>query len=400
MCGLIRFVTEKHSGLRFACKKVRLPHIMIIFILVLYYFTILFEPIKSWDARSVWFFHAKMIWYAESIGLSAGWLHPSIQFAHPDYPKLVPALAAGLSCATGCWNEYAPKLSLFLILIPPVFWVFSFWSGRLSFLFLVMIFPFGMQSWLWNGYMDGYIALYAAVSMLLAGRYFKHRKPIDLLSGLSCLALISNIKNEGIVIALTGITAILITEITANKFSLNELKKAFSLYRTGWLIFIAAPCVIWSVFYKYQWGMTSNLKMGSREMFLRLLNHFSDGTSLAFILERTLSCRETSILLSLVAFTTGLGLLTALRRHMVSWIPALITAFVYYVSLVLVYLSTPNLEYYLSHSVDRLMLTVSSLIIAGIYFILKELEGTSVSPGKYDDRGIRQEPGRMADIHQ
>lgn len=75
-------------------------------VLLLYYFTILIDPLEDWDARSIWFFHAKMIAAAESIGLRAGWGHPSLRFSHSDSPNLIPALAAQLSHLLGYWNEY------------------------------------------------------------------------------------------------------------------------------------------------------------------------------------------------------------------------------------------------------------------------------------------------------
>lgn len=225
VCGLVLFAMEHRAEIKSVHKKFRIPHFMILVFLLFYFFTILCEPLNAWDARSIWFLPAKMIWSAESINLNAGWHHPSLQFSHPDYPKLIPALTAQISCVLGYWNEYSPKLSLVLILIPSLFWVFSFYSRSLSFLFLVMVFPLGMQGWLWNGYMDGYIALYSAMSMLLLGRYFKNRNLSDLMSALSCLALISNIKNEGIVIALIGIMSIIITDIISNRFNRDELKK-------------------------------------------------------------------------------------------------------------------------------------------------------------------------------
>jgi hypothetical protein len=319
-----------------------------------------------------------MIWSAQSINLNAGWLHPSLQFSHPDYPKLVASLTAQIAYVLGYWNEYSPKLSLVLILMPSLFWVFSFYSRSLSFLFLVMIVPFGMQGWLWNGYMDGYIALYSAMSMLLLGRYFKHRTLSDLMSALSCLALISNIKNEGIVIALIAMMSITITHIISNRFNGDELKKIFGMNRMAWLMMIAAPCILWSVVYKNLWGLTNHLQMGKSETILRLINNLSDGKSIPLILERTLSFKATSVSLSLIAFVVALAVLTASRKYIVSWIPALITAAFYYSVMIFVYLLTPKLEYFLSYSTERLMLTVSSCIIAGTYFLLNEFEKSSI----------------------
>jgi len=353
---------------------------MIGFILLLYYFTILSDPLLAWqDAHEIWFFHAKMIWSAESINLTAGWHNPSVQFSHVDYPKLIPALAAQLSYVLGYWNEYTPKLSLFLILIPPIFWLFSFYSRSFSFLFLVLVFPFGFKNYLWNGCMDGYVAFYSAISMLLFGRYLKHRRLLDLMSGKCCLALLSNIKNEGILIALIGMLSIIITGILSSKFKLIEIKKLFSIYRLGWLAVIISPCIIWSFFYKYKWRLTNDLQIGTTEAFFRIMNRCYDGVSLPLILKNIFFYDESAIWLALFAFIASFILMAVLKRHTFSWIPGVITAIVYYVCLIIIYLLTPkDLSWHLSTSVQRVMLTVSSCMIAGIFFVLKEIEKASI----------------------
>jgi hypothetical protein len=373
ICALVWFIAQKRQDFKIGCKKYRFPLLFIFIILLLYFFTILLEPLEWWDARSIWFFHAKMILSAESINLSAGWQNQFIP--HADYPKLIPALAAQLSYVLGYWNEYSPKLSLFLILIPPVVWIFSFYSRSFSFLFLVLALPFGLYFWLWNGSMDGYLAFYSAVSMLLAGRYFKDRRQLDLLSSLACLAMVSNLKNEGILVCLIGIFAIAAVELSSGKFTLSGLKKNFSIYRLIWLTVIYSPCIMWSVYYKNKWGLANDLKIGSMESFSRIISRLSDGVSFPLILEKTFYQNESAVWICLAAFITGIILLKASKRYILSWIPALITAFIYYWVIAGIYLLTPSdLIWHMDSSVQRTMLTVSSLMIAGIYLIFQELE--------------------------
>lgn len=352
-----------------------LPIVAITIILILYYFTILYDPLEGWDARSIWFFHSKMIWSAGSLNLEAGWNHPSLQWSHVDYPKLIPALAAQLLGVLGYWNEYAPKFSLFLLLIPAIFWIFSFYSRRVSFLFLVMVFPFGLKSHLWNGFMDGYVALYSAVSALLLGRYFQERRLSDLISAVSCLALLTNIKNEGILIALLGIMSFAITAMLINSFKWTEFKKHFGPYRMVWLAVVMTPCILWSVFYKNKWHLVNDLQIGTSGAFYRLFDRLSDGTSLLFILKKTFFHDDSSVRLSLAVFILGITWLTLSKRYIISWIPALIITVAYYGCILAVYLMTPNdLIWHLGTSVQRTMLTVSSCLLAGSFFIIREIE--------------------------
>ena len=68
-------------------------------------------PISEWDPRTTWFFHAKRIFFDQTI------LSVSDNYAphsHNDYPTLAPAFAASLATLTGYWNEVLPKISFTL----------------------------------------------------------------------------------------------------------------------------------------------------------------------------------------------------------------------------------------------------------------------------------------------
>ena len=154
------------------------------YILGVYYLVMFSEPLLHWDARSIWFFHAKMIWTEGALRQHAGWNHPSLAFSHPDYPKLIPVIAAQLAYLKGYWNEFLPKGSLFVMLVPLCFWVFSFRQKSATFILLVLMFFFGLgAAWLTNGYMDGYLAGYCGVALLSFGRYLSERRDTDLYSG-------------------------------------------------------------------------------------------------------------------------------------------------------------------------------------------------------------------------
>ncbi|HLZ19246.1 MAG TPA: hypothetical protein VKO67_06520, partial [Smithellaceae bacterium] len=258
--------------------------------------------------------------------------------------------------------------------------IFSFYKRRFSFLFLALVFPFGLKSHLWNGFMDGYLALYAAIAVLLLGRYYQKRRPVDLLSAVSCLALLGNIKNEGIVIGLVGMASFFITALLSDKFKSIAWKPLFNPYRIFWLAVIVAPCLIWSVLYKYQWRLANDLQIATPQSWFRIVGRFSDGESFPLILKSTFFHDESAVCLSLVALIAGLVALMALKRCVVYWVPALMTAFVYYWSIVLIYLLTPSdLNWHLATSVQRTMLTVSSCLLAGVYFVFNEIEKISIA---------------------
>lgn len=163
----------------------------------IYYLYVFSEPLMRWDARSIWFFHAKMIWVEGALG-GEGWSHPSLDFSSPDYPKLVPAIAAQLGVLKGYWNEFFPKGSLLVMLVPLLLWVFSFRKKSISFFLLVLLYFFSLDGWLANGYMDGYLAMYCGVALLLFGRYLSEGKDVDLHSAICAAGIAACLKNEGV----------------------------------------------------------------------------------------------------------------------------------------------------------------------------------------------------------
>ena len=384
-CAAVLFAVRHRGRLRSIRAGSLFPPAAAALVLLLYYCTLLIDPLEDWDARSIWFFHARMIWSAGTVGMGAGWDHPSIRFSHVDYPVLIPALAAQGSHLLGYWNEYAPKLSLFLVLIPPVCWVFTFFSRSLSFLFLLLVFPFGLKDFLLSGSMDGYVAFYAAVSMLLWGRYFREGRPLDGMAGLACLAMAGNVKNEGLLIGLIGIFAVAAAGVLSRGFRFADFKKWLGLRRVGWLAVVLSPGVLWSVFYKSKWGLASDLQLGTADAFDRLIRRVWDGVSLPHILKATFFNQETTLWLAAAAFAVSLAALAVSKRSTVGWVPALVTAVVYYGCIVLVFLLIPNdpTARALS-SMFRTMLTATGCMVAATYFVLKEFEDapSERSPGK------------------
>ena len=56
-----------------------IPGAIIIYMLALYLVPILFEPLQSWDARSIWFLQGKMIYYNQALSRDAVWYKPAVE---------------------------------------------------------------------------------------------------------------------------------------------------------------------------------------------------------------------------------------------------------------------------------------------------------------------------------
>ncbi len=337
-------------------------------IIILFFSPIMAVPLIDWDARSIWFFHAKMIYSAGSINNTAGWSSPIDAFSHPDYPKLVPALAAQLSYIVGFWNEYLPKLALLLMFLPPLMSIISFRKWSLSYIFLLFMMSFNFSLWTWNGYMDGLLAIYTSISILFLGRYFQKMQNIDFISSVVCVLLLINIKNEGILVAVA------ISFVVFQFFSNNwkTTKVTFKNFRKFFLfgITLLLPFLIWNV-YKIQWGLHNDLGIGTVESFQFILSRLKDGSMLQ-IFSQTFG--QIYGLIFLIGF---LLIALAIRQKTITKevFFGLIVASIIFLGIITVYSLTPHdLIWHLGRSVDRTMLPVNGgLIIAG-YFILHKIE--------------------------
>lgn len=327
-------------------------------------------PLKDWDALSIWFLHAKMIYAAGTFSQFTGWQHPSVLFSHVDYPNLVPALAAQITYLMGYWNEYLPKLSLFFVLIPAIMLLFSFFRRSFSFLFLILFIPFSFASRLSDGYMDGYLAMFFALSMLFLGKYYKENKPIDLTVSVFCLFPLLYLKNEGSLAVLAGICAILFVLLfNKNKSNLQNF------FRTYWKLFLfmlvlVIPFLLWN-FYKRQWGLTNDLELRSSSTFVRLMDRLNDG-SYKLILDNTSYELQNGLMLLGILVAASFALKIRLPKEI---LPVIIGATVYCLGIMAVYLITPyDLEWHLHQSVYRTLLTTNTGIYIASYYLVNSLE--------------------------
>lgn len=332
---------------------------------------ILFIPLMEWDPRSIWFFHAKMIFSSGFFSQITGWQNSSvIDISHADYPNLVPTMAGQITYLMGFWNEYLPKLSLLFLLIPAVLHLFSFSNRSFSFFSLIILVIFSFSPKLWDGHMDGYLAVFLAISMLLLGRYFKDSNSNDLFSSLLCLTLLPYLKNEGALAVIAGFCSILfVILIKKTHFSI----KTFVIKNWKFLIFfllLTLPFGIWT-YYKRQWGLSNDLGLGTNQMFEQISIRLNDG-SLAIISEKIISQLENGLMLLGLLIIASLVFLKRISKVV---LPAIIAAGIYSLGMVVIYLATPlKLINHLNDSVSRTMLTVNACIFIACYLLILNLE--------------------------
>lgn len=351
------------------------------YIFIVHYFTILVEPLLQWDARSIWFFHAKMIWTDGALRQQTGWDHPSIAFSSPDYPELVPAIAAQLAYIKGYWNEFLPKGSLLIMLVPAVLWFFSFFRKRVSFVLLALGCFFGLTGMLWNGYMDGYLAIYYSVTLLLFGRYLSEQRDVDLYSGLCALGIAANIKSEGLLFGVCLVMTLFIVGFEIRAFSpawlFRRLRTDFAFVRV--LLISIAPALIWA-FYKKSWGLQHYLTADPSMTWSRVSTRLIDGFTVNYVLD-FLMFRASSIWIAvgLIAVTIVFLAHQGLKPHLGALVAALTSA-LYVCGILVVFLSSPvvELHWHLFTAAGRTMSAVMMALLVSMFFLLSDLEADGV----------------------
>jgi hypothetical protein len=377
--GAVRIA--RGAGISGACRQLLLtgPLVSLVSLSVLlvgYYFLILSEPLTMWDARSVWFFHARALWLAGALR-SAGWTDPSLAFSSPDYPKLVPALAAQLGHIRGFWNEFFPKGSLVLLLLPALLWTFSLRQRSASFVVLVITFFLGHYEWLSNGAMDAYLVVYSGLALVFVGRYTSTWHGHDLLSALCALGLVMALKNEGLLfgLCLGAATSGVLATRPAFRWSplMQRLRHTRGLLAAGLVSF--GPMATWNL-YKFTWGLQNQLTKDPGDASARTLTRLVDGSSIPYVLHYLL-VKANSLWAPLIVFC---GLLLVTRLLLRRAVPpgatiSLIAALLHFGGMVVVYLSTPaTLEFHLFTSAARTMASTRMALLVGIYFLLANLE--------------------------
>jgi hypothetical protein len=162
---------------------------------------IVLEPLVAWDARSIWFFHAKIAFFGPAGLLTDAWAKPELAFANTAYPKVIPLLGAQMASLAGSWNDHWPKAGL-LVLLGLLQAGLSALPARTRAAWLAGAFLVA-DNWhlLWNGYGDGWLAAFTFLAAAGLGIFLLEPGERPLWLGLGSLSLLVQLKSEGAVLA-------------------------------------------------------------------------------------------------------------------------------------------------------------------------------------------------------
>jgi hypothetical protein len=220
------------------------PYLKIFFIFLA--FLSLGIATSEWDPRSIWLFQAKKIFYEGTI-FSVSDNYAS--FSHNDYPKIASSFASSLGILLGRWNEVFPKLAFLLMFLPPLIFAYSILKKTQYVIFLTIIF-FTIGKFLFNGWMDGLVAVYFGFSaflyyiLIIEEKNAHQNNNIIYYIAFCFFVILTLIKNEGAALLL-----ILFSVGFLFNFFTNNLKK--KIYIIFFLSLSFLPIIAWKFFCFY-----------------------------------------------------------------------------------------------------------------------------------------------------
>ena len=352
---------------RFARPERLRPWLIGFVVLLSAIIAILLDPLEDWDARSIWFFHAKMIFYGGGLSQNIGLDTPGVP--SPAYPMLVPGLAAQVASLVGFWNEYLPKLSLALLLPVPILTVLMLRRTPVCMTLLILAYWFILKQLFYNGSMDGYLALYAAAAVFFLADWLEGGGDAAFLAVIGALGVASGIKVEGQVVYLAIGLALVI--LLASRRLVPPRPSAAALMLSP-LPFVGY--VIWHVLV-VRWSLALD-DFSLAHAWPRLRDPEALWLMIRFILLHPRFYGPALGLLAviLIARRRGVAMPTAAQLPLLAGI-------IYVVGVFMIFLMTPHdLFWHLNTASGRVMRSATQmLVIAGI-LIVRDLERAGRCP--------------------
>jgi len=329
------------------------PFLKIFFLFII--FISLGTPTFEWDPRSIWLFHAKRIFYDQSI---FSVMDNYAEFSNNAYPTLAPAFASSLAFLVGHWNEVFPKLSFTLMFLPPLILIYSFLKNTHYLIFLSIVF-FTIGKFLFNGWADGLVAIYFGLSAFLMyllffidTNFFKNKLLFYLLAFCFFISL-TLIKNEGIVLLFILFATTFIIKLYKGQLGKDISKLVF-------LSISFLPVIFWK-FFCYSKGIGDHYI--NTNILLNLLPRLDDLNNYKLI-SYFLFLNE-KFLIALIFFLVSFWVKP--NKELFSFVSIVITMYIFV--LFFIYLSTPYDFYWQLDSTAARLIKSLSFVMAffGLY---------------------------------
>jgi len=323
----------------------------------------------DWDARSMWLFHSKRIFFDNNLYAGFDKYMPELENA---YPRLPATLSATLALIIGHWNEIFPKSTNILVLVPALFAQCAFLKNNKAILLWLMFVLLISGRILINGSMDGLVAVYFAANCLIIYNLFleehliygKEKTEINknkitlFFTGIFCGIILSLLKNEGFVIIILLLSSTLLFKIYIKK----KIEKNMIIFG----ILVLLPMCVWKFLTLYNGiyptmiGASISNSLVGLNSFDRLILRLSEIDSYKLVFKYLLLNEKFIVALLIFIFC----IYKNFKSNKLLYSFVITNAFLYYIVLYIVYFQTPaDLSWHLNSSATRVMPTIAMVLI-------------------------------------
>ena len=323
----------------------------------------------DWDARSMWLFHSKRIFFDNNLYAGFDKYMPELE---NGYPRLPASLSATLAQIIGHWNEIFPKSTNILVLVPALFVQCSFLKNNKAVLLWLMFVLLITGRILINGSMDGLVAMYFVANCLIIYNLFLedhllygkdkieiNRNKITLFfTGIFCGIILSLLKNEGFVIIILLLTSAFLFKI--------YLKKKIRKNEVIFGILVLLPAFTWKFLtiyngiYPTMIGISISSDLIGLNSFDRTILRLGEIDSYKLVFKYLLLNEKFIIALLIFLFC----IYKSFQSNKLLYIFVITNALLYYILLYIVFFQTPaDLSWHLNSSATRVMPSITMILI-------------------------------------
>jgi len=343
------------------------------FLIVLLSIVSMGSPTIDWDARSIWLFNAKRLFFNADI---KKYLQAYTNFNNPDYPIFSTSISSSIAILINGWNEIFPKFSSILIATPSIIIIVSKIKNKIWNLLLITILIFILEKKIINGEQDAILALYYLSTGIIIHDFFlvekfhylESTKKVFFILNITILSLL---KYEAIAIIASLYIATLIIKIR-NKIKLSQTIKISILFLFGILNILLWKLIV----YESKISFWHNQLLSLDNLYINIFNL----KKILIILESIFTTKTFVISMIILSYALGAFFIVDKIKYKINKIIKMnfilfffYSNIFYFFFLLIVYISSNiDIVVFLNTSVDRYTLPISlSSAFISIYILEK-----------------------------
>ena len=214
---------------------------LLVSVLMLLCFISLSSPVSDWDGRSIWLFNAKIIFYIDNLN---SYFSYTPYYSKPDYSIFVPVLSATIAKLSGVWNEILPKISHFILAVPPIILITKNLNKKISLFIFIILILFVYEKRIINGEVDVLLSLYSISLISLLPKLVNNKDHLlaDYTLILFHVIFLTLLKMEGLALVFCIFLSFYIINFNRNK---NLSLKLFIIFILAYI-----PIILWILYAK------------------------------------------------------------------------------------------------------------------------------------------------------